>query len=206
MNFSNEWFDFCEYIKTTTNFDILRSILLSSLTIGIPQFVIEYKDEYLILKRINQDDLDSYLTKIEYSEIKKFKNSTASTVSVKGKNSSSIPNSPKKILRLQVDSTNDKQLPSIISSQSNSKTADLTELYEPYIDSLLDLTDLIDLSRSQTGDSTNLLLISRALILIDLMKNLDDKYFHENISYSLCQLINNIVVQVIRNLFKIYSE
>ncbi len=49
---------------------------------------------------------------------------------------------------------------------------------------------------SQNRDSYNILLINRTLILIDLMKNLDDKYFLEKHSYMLCHIVNNIIIQV----------
>ena len=53
-----------------------------------------------------------------------------------------------------------------------------------------------DLSKSKYGDSYNILLINRALVLIDLMKNIDDKIFLEKYSYLLCHIVNNVIVQV----------
>jgi len=70
------------------------------------------------------------------------------------------------------------------------------EAYEPLIDVLLDLSDIVDLTECQYGDSMNLILINRALVLFDLMKNLDDKYFMENYAFKLGKLIDNIVMQV----------
>jgi hypothetical protein len=71
------------------------------------------------------------------------------------------------------------------------------ELYENHIDKLLDLSDIIDLTENEFGDTINLILISRALILIDLMKYLEDKYFMECLAFKLGKLIDNIVTQVI---------
>ena len=70
------------------------------------------------------------------------------------------------------------------------------EVYEPLIDVLLDLSDIVDLTESQYGDSMNLILVNRALVLFDLMKNLDDKYFMENYAFKLGKLIDNIIMQV----------
>ncbi len=80
----------------------------------------------------------------------------------------------------------------------NSKTLlDVNEIYQAQIDDLLDLSDIIDLSKEKYGDRANLILINRALILIDLVKYLDDKYFLDNFSYALCKSIDNIITQVI---------
>ena len=82
-------------------------------------------------------------------------------------------------------------------SKISKSLLDVNEIYQTRIDDLLDLSDIIDLSKEKYGDSTNLVLINRALILIDLVKYLDDKFFQDNFSYMLCKSIDNIITQVI---------
>lgn len=81
-------------------------------------------------------------------------------------------------------------------NKSNTSIGAAAEQYESYIDTLLDLSDIIDLTENEFGDTVNLILTNRALILIDLMKNLEDKYFMECLAFKLGKLIDNIVTQV----------
>ena len=45
--------------------ETLRPILFSSFTIGIPQYIIESKNDILTFKMINQKDLEEYLNKAQ---------------------------------------------------------------------------------------------------------------------------------------------
>lgn len=194
INNLNEWFDLCEYLKITTNLEVLRSIFLSSLTIGIPQYAIEIKENTLSLIRIKQEDLETYMNKIEYSEIKKARSRTRITESSVLKSFRSSKQD------LGVDKKNQGGILSSRSgsvlSQLNKDSVYMTEFYEPLVDTLLDLVELVDLSLTRNGDSTNILLINRTIILVDLMKHLNDKNFQENYSFSLCQIVHSIVTQV----------
>jgi hypothetical protein len=203
----NEWLDYCDYIKTTTNLDVLRTILFSSLTIGIPKYVFELKNDVLTFKKVNQEDLDAYINKIEYSEIKQYRNkSLASTSSIKvtspkfgNKSKSSFQKKSVDLSLLQQMQSRASATVSTMSRNQNKdedELLDMSNFYEPFVDNLLDLTDLVDFSDSEYGDSQNLLFINRTLLFDDLMKHLDDKYFQENYSFLLFQIINSIVTKV----------
>ncbi len=168
FNYLNEWFDLCNYLKLTTNLDVLRSILLSSLTIGVPQYAIEIRETSLTLKKITQHEIDININKSEYLEPSI--NKTPNEVDIQ----------PSRISML---------------SKLSKSLLDVNEIYQPRIDSLLDLSDIIDLSKEKYGDSINLMLVHRTLILIDLVKHLDDKFFQDNYSFHLCKLVDNIIIQ-----------
>lgn len=191
----NEWFTLCDYLKMTSNFEVLRPILLSSFTIGIPYYAFEIKETSLSLRRFKQEDLNGLIKKVDFPEFKRFHINQSSK-------SRATDSSGVKSFRSKLDLplSDRKQLLSSISgsalSQVNKESIDLSDLYEPLVDNLLDLTDLVDISKLPFGDSTNMLLLNRALILVDLMKYLDDKYFQENFSFSILQIVYNIVIQV----------
>lgn len=155
----------------TSNLNVLRSILLSSLTIGVPHYIIEIRDSILNMKKVTHHDLEININKSEY-----------------------LDNLGNKSSNEQFNHYTHEE--SMLSK--NSKTLlDVNEIYQAQIDDLLDLSDIIDLSKEKYGDRANLILINRALILIDLVKYLDDKYFLDNFSYALCKSIDNIITQVI---------
>jgi hypothetical protein len=197
----NEWLDYCDYIKTTINLDVLRTILFSSLTIGIPKYVFELKNDVLTFKKVNQEDLDAYINKIEYSEVKQYRNkSLTSTTSIKGL-SPKLNRSHKKSLDISLLQQMQSRASATVSTMSRNQTKDdemldMSIFYEPFVDNLLDLTDLVDFSDSEYADSQNLLFINRTLLFDDLMKHLDDKFFQENYSFLLFQIINSIVIKV----------
>ena len=195
MKNPNIWFDFCDYLKLTTNLETLRPILFSSFTIGIPQYVIEIKNEILVFKMINQKDLEEYMNKAQMTNFQE----NSFVESIVGKDTTAPINS-EKLLSFRQKSENQLKVQSSItlSSHADVKEDDLdySEFYEPFVDSLLDLIDLVDLSKHPFGDTSNLLVINRCLILDDLMKHLDDKYFQENFSFLLFQIVNNIISKV----------
>ncbi len=157
----------------TTNSDILRSVLLSSFTIGLPDFVFELKDNTLNLRKCNEQELGEYFNnKIEYAEVKAFLNhQTTDMDNILKKNSQSA-------------------------LSTSEKEPEIADFYEKLIDDLLDLTDAIDLTKSAYGDTLSIIVVNRALILNDLMKQLDDKYFLEYLSLPLFQLTFEIVTRV----------
>ena len=192
------WFDFCEYMKLTTNLDTLRPILFSSFTIGVPQYVIETKNDTLVFKMINQQALDEYINKGQA------KDSETSSLdeSVIAKDLGPVISQEKLLSFRQKSIENQLKVQSTVTMSGTSQAdvredeMDMSQFYEPVIDDYLDLIDLIDLSKHPHGDTANLLVINRALLLDDLMKHLDDKYFQENYSFLLFQIVNNIVVKV----------
>jgi hypothetical protein len=199
MNYLNEWFDFCDYFKLTINFETLRPILLSSFTIGIPQYVIEKKDEIIYFRNValKKQQQDKTI-QINNEESKKLRFSKAELINMnKQEETLRLFKSPLKSSKILTKSFNSQSNHSISSFLSeNRNNFDMTESYEPLIDILIDLNGMSDLSKSNYGDSYNILLINRALVLIDLMKNIDDKLFLEKYSYLLCHIVNNIIVQV----------
>jgi hypothetical protein len=201
MNYLNEWFDFCDYLRLTINFETLRPILLSSFTIGIPQYVIEQRDEIIYFRNLKKKQHVKTLPINE--ESKKLRFSKAELVNLtKQEENLRLFKSPLKSSKILTKSFNSQSNHSISSMLSDNKNNfDITESYEPLIDILIDLNAMSDLSKSKYGDSYNILLINRALVLIDLMKNIDDKIFLEKYSYLLCHIVNNVIVQVSLFLF-----
>lgn len=187
-----EWFNFCNYLKLTTNLNVVRVILLSSFTIGMPNYEIIVKDENLYFKIINGNNTENESTTVESQTMppNEFLNETM-------KSSNSKRQFQEKLIT-NLQSQSSSSFENNIEKSANSITSIgvINELYEPYIDELLDLSDIVDLSESEYGDTVNLTLINRALILLDLMRNLEDKYFQENFAFKLGKLIDNIVTQV----------
>jgi len=86
---------------------------------------------------------------------------------------------------------------------TSEKEPEMSDFYETLIDDLLDLSEAIDLTKSAYGDTLSIIVMNRALILNDLMKQLDDKYFLEYLALPLFQLTFDMVNRVI--LFVIFS-
>jgi len=73
-----------------------------------------------------------------------------------------------------------------------------SEIYESLIDDLLDLSELsFEISKASYNDSSNLILISRCIVMVDLVHYLNDEPFFENSLFKLCTSIHDIVVKVI---------
>jgi hypothetical protein len=198
MKNPSKWFDFCQYLKLTTNMETLRPILFSSFTIGIPQYIIEPKNDILKFKMINQKDLEEYLNK---AQMMSNSQNHSFVESISGKELIAPISSEKLFSYRQKSIENQLKVQSCITmstSHADAKDEDLdfSEFYEPFVDNLLDLIDLVDMSKTTFGDTSNLLIINRALLLEDLMKHLDDKYFQENYSFLLFQIVNSIVSKV----------
>jgi hypothetical protein len=158
-------------------------VLLSSFTIGLPEFVFELKDNSLNLRKCSEQELNEYFNnKIEYAEIKAFLNHQPS----------------------DMDSLMKKNSQSALSTSE--KEPELADFYETLIDNLLDLTDAIDLTKSAYGDTLSIIVMNRAMILNDLMRQLDDKYFLEYLSLPLFQLTFDIINQVIVFIFFLQIE
>lgn len=186
-----EWFDFCNYLQRTTNLNVVRIILLSSFTIGMPQYEIIIRDDNLFFKLITSDQqTDSSTTESQTINVQH-----DLSMMDDNKSTSSKKFQDKLVTNLNSQSSSSFQNRSNTKSSMTSIGAD-NEAYEPFIDALLDLSDIVDLTETQYGDTVNLILINRALILVDLMKHLDDKYFMESLAFKLGKLIDNIVTQV----------
>ena len=70
MSYLNEWYELVSYLKQTMSPRVLRSILVSSFTLGIPQFALEIKQTNLNLRRVRDNEIEPYLNKVDYSDIK----------------------------------------------------------------------------------------------------------------------------------------
>jgi len=149
------------------------------------------RDENLFIKLINSEQRSETCT--AESIIKE-----ENTLADEDKMTSSRRNFSDKLLT----NLNSQSSSSIQNKSMNTKSSVTSidvvghEAYEPLVDELLDLSDIVDLTDSPFGDSLNLTLINRALVLFDLMKNLDDKFFMDNYAFKLGKLIDNIVMQV----------
>ena len=208
MSYLSEWYDLVAYLKQTTNARILRSILISSFTIGLPQFTLEIKQENLVLRRAGDEEIEPYLNKVDYAEIRENQSKfvSASMVqnvfaenkanSANSLKSQRMKNEPGKS-RSPISHSQNSYVISIL-SKSTKPTFDYCEVYEEMVDSLLDLSDVYDMALNNDTDSANLLFASRAIILIDLMKNLEDKYFLENFAYPLCLIVDSAITQVLK--------
>lgn len=60
------------------------------------------------------------------------------------------------------------------------------------------IDNLIDSTSSEYTDSATLLLVNRSLILNDLMKFLDDKFYFQNYAFSILNCVHGIVTQVFK--------
>jgi hypothetical protein len=169
----------------------VRIILLSSFTIGLPQYEIVIRGESLFIKLISSEQRSETGTAESQMFVQE------NLLVDDNKSTSSKKNFSEKLLtNLNSQSSSSFQNKSLNTKSSVTSIEVNNEAYEPLIDVLLDLSDIVDLTECQYGDSMNLILINRALVLFDLMKNLDDKYFMENYAFKLGKLIDNIVMQV----------
>ena len=156
------WFDFCEYLKLTTNLETLRPILFSSFTIGVPQYIIETKNDILTFKMINQKDLDEYLNKAQM--ISNSQNNSF-VESISGKELVAPINSEKLLSYRQKSFENQLKVQSSITistshAEAKDEDLDFSEFYEPFVDHLLDLIDLVDLSKTSFGNLIFLIIVS----------------------------------------------
>lgn len=198
MSFLNEWLDFCGLMKVTINLETLRPILLSSFTIGIPQYVIEQKDDLIFFRNviIKKQNVKTLPQTNEETKKLRFSKIDLNVISKQEENLR-IFKSPLKSSRLLTKSFNSQSNHSVSSFLSDNRTNfEMADSYEHLIDILIDLNGVSDLSKSKYGDNHNILLINRTLILIDLMKNIDDKLFLEKYAYMLGHIVNNLIVQV----------
>ena len=184
MSYMNEWFDICKYIKLSSNMSVLRVILLSSFTIGLPQYEVIIKEDTLLFKQNTSTD-----DKSERSE--------SQLITTTNKVDSILESTH---FHRIFNNLTTQSAGSLMSKSTATSLEVANEFYEPHVDKLLDLLDIVDLTRTEHGDSINLILINRALVLVDLMKNLEDLYFQENFAFKLCKHIDNIVTQVCTSL------
>ena len=184
MSYMNEWFDICKYIKLSSNMSVLRVILLSSFTIGLPQYEVIIKEDTLLFKQNTSTD-----DKSERSE--------SQLITTTNKVDSILESTH---FHRIFNNLTTQSAGSLMSKSTATSLEVANEFYEPHVDKLLDLLDIVDLTQTEHGDSINLILINRALVLVDLMKNLEDLYFQENFAFKLCKHIDNIVTQVCTSL------
>lgn len=176
-----EWLDFIKLIRLTTNPTLLRSILLSSFTIGIPSYKVEFNvndnGQMLIdmirLETKNNDALEQPLDSSDNYE----RDDDLATVK-----------EAREDVPILFDNKN-------VEFQD---AASFSEVYESLVDGLLDLNETsIDLSTLLPyNDSMNLMLVSRCIELIDLVSYLNDDLAFEKCMFQLSTRIYEIVNRV----------
>ena len=223
MSNLNRWFDFIEYIRLTTNLNDLRLILLSSLTIGISDYSIDIQDNTLsITSSLSKGRIKSGATaKKDNNKDINFSlndNVTIRTVTSPGlsnkfrlSNKSEITNYNTEINTNNMNDNNSIINKSNFKSFTGSQYADsknqsstalvvglanINQVYEPLLDNLLDLNDSSELKKTKKKESLNMMFINRTILLIDLARSLEDKYFIENYLFSLCNIVNDIIIEV----------
>lgn len=212
MTFLKEWNDLLELFRLTTNFDVLRSIMLSSLIIGIPHYQIDFNESELTLdikirQNRNSEEEDEDCRREEPTNNQILDSAATERKSYRMSNNEEENNNNNNEEDEIRGKNEDFQTMSaaafflVDQLSDNIDPSDFIQLYEPLIDKLLDLTDSIDLSKTKYGDTVNLMLVNRCLLLVDLVRNLGDRRFLENYSFLLCTKIHDIINEVIRDYF-----
>ena len=215
----NQWYYLVNYLKIT-NFGMLRPILLASLTIGIPDynFILSGKDLYLNKlepsslvdnKKKSTTTTTTHLVVVDTSQqtTTRSNNSSSKQLNTSNLMASGILNDDRRnqprqssVARpqsnLTMNTLNSAKNDSTAANNNRTIHIDLTEIYEPYIDNLLDLDAKHDSSKYEFGDSRNTLMLSRSLILIDLIKSLEDKHFIELHEINILKLICDFIEKV----------
>lgn len=208
----SEWHDLCEYFQLSGTSDIVRPILIGNFTLGMPNYRVELRDECLYVNRKStRDEYEYYTSRLEYTELRN--PSTASSLGnskhqpTKLSEQQSVTNDSlvdaeqlqqRELQRKQQQQHQQQQQQqvSVLNLDDNSTS----QFYEPLIDALFDFSnDSLDLSKTKYGDTVNLTLINRTLILVDLV-NYVDKYFAENYSLLFAIKIYEIINQVNSNI------
>ena len=201
MEYPHEWCNFINYMKLTTNPEMLRQIIISSITIGIPRygFVLEADNLFLNVVQANKQSPGAAAAAIESRKSslvdpsRKFRFNLGNITNLsKYFNEKMQQNraSPTRTASSNTSYTNQ------VHQANNGVSIDLSEAYEPFIDNLLDLDDKYDLSKYEFGDSTNMAIINRSLVLVSLIESLQDKYFIENFLVKFIMLTCEIVEKV----------
>lgn len=166
----------------TMNIAELRPILLSSLTIGLPKYAFELRDKQITIKRLP----DSHLKSLSGGDTKDAE--MALSLSEQAKSVKEEAHHNQQIYK--------KQKKTVVEQLIGINSQNINEVYEPLLDTLVDLSDdFIDVTNSKYSDSVSMILINRVSLFLDLMRNLEDKYFQESLSLPLCDLTNNIIVE-----------
>lgn len=202
-----EWLDFIKLIRLTTNPSLLRSILLSSFTIGIPTYKIDFSldedEEVLTIDVTHLEKTNSKLAKIdEMNESTKLNEIMKDEREEDGGGEGGGGGG---------GTGGDNVIPILLDNKNLEfeDANDFNEVYETLIDDLLDLAadaDTVTTTASVNtteefntyphNDSVNLKLVSRCIQLVDLVNYLSDDHVLGKCMYQLSTKIYEIVIRV----------
>jgi hypothetical protein len=212
----NAWFNFIEYIQMSTNVTDLRQILLRSMTIGIAKYAFDMQDSVVSVKRtpsppksaVNGRSNASHRTNDQTLHAENNNNNNNDRLSIQ---TVTTPNSSRKnnkstmkgssggvsMATTPYESLMPRRQRSIVEQLVGltSHSQSMNEVYESLLDNLLELNEATN-RHNRFNDSLTMLMVSRGGLLVDLMANLHDKFFQENMSLNLCNLINNVIIEV----------
>lgn len=200
-----EWLDFIKLIRLTTNPSLLRSILLSSFTIGIPTFKIDFSlDEDEEVLTIGVSQLEK--TNLKLAKIDEMTESTKLNEMMKDEREENFGGGG------GGGTGGDNVIPILLDNKNLEfeDANDFNEVYETLIDDLLDLAADVDttittasvtedLNTYPFNDSVNLKLVSRCIQLVDLVNYLSDDHVLGKCMYQLSTKIYEIVIRVIHS-------
>jgi hypothetical protein len=213
MSNLNRWFDFVKYTKLTTNLDDLRTCLLASLTIGMPNYTISLSQDAFSIDSVNNQSRPKFSSMSEEDlpneinvENSNFFEPESKINPVKSETNLVSSNTNNHDFNDQSNSllqTVYKNLNKKTSSHSFVALGNVNRVYEHFLDKLLDLNmisrvEASPLKQQQQSqkESLNMHLINRTILLIDVAKNLEDKYFQEVYLSMLCDIVNKIIIDV----------
>jgi hypothetical protein len=204
----NAWFSFIEYIKMSTNVTDLRQILLRSMTIGIAKYAFDMQDSVVSIKRTpsppksalhgrpNTNQKSNQRQQQHENSNEKLSIQTVTTPNSSRKhNKSHMNESSVSMATTPYENLMPKRQRTIVEQLVGLTSQSINEVYESLLDDLLELNEATN-RRNRYNDGLTMLMISRGVLLVDLIANLDDKFFQENMSLNLCNLINNVIIEV----------
>lgn len=186
MKSAKEWYDLMKLLRLTTNSALLRSILLSSLTVGMPEYKVEFDMNCETQKQICVDVSRVKVTKVAGEERSPGDDDLAGNKQRSESIGRELETGATSLMLLGGNGL-DEQDPSSFSA-----------FYETTIDFFLDLNETpVDLATMPYNDSVNLMLATRSIVLIDLIQHLGDDELFANCAFKLSLKILDIINQVI---------
>jgi hypothetical protein len=209
----NAWFAFIECIKMSTNVSELRQILLRSMTVGIAKYAFDMQDSVVSVKRTpsppktavgaarlrrdmqeNTNERMSIQTVTTPNSSRKLNNNYNSYTShSKSQGSASV-------VTASYDGMEPRRQRTFVDQLVGISSQGINDVYESLLDNLLELNEATN-RKNRFSDNLTILMVSRGCLLVDLIANLDDKFFQENLSLNLCNLINNVIIEVRKRSF-----
>ena len=203
MHCMNEWLRYCGYFKIIANHEQVRSTLLNNLILGMPQYGLVPHDEGFIVV-LKAPRVQSASNQQQQQQQQQLLRAETRTPSVLGMNtfrtvSRCSPNlyTPKLQLQLQQQQQQQQQQ----AHADSPPMATYADYYEPLLDEFLNIYAVTMNDNDDTLSSTNMILITRALLVVDVTRSLNDVDFQEKYAYNLCQSVESLVHQVTTHSF-----